>query len=84
MTAVQALYDGKVFIPEEPCEISIGSKVNLTIEPIAAEFTERQKKLAAFRQLSKEVTALSKTDPLPPEFDEILSQRLRFRESAQL
>jgi predicted DNA-binding antitoxin AbrB/MazE fold protein len=80
MTAVQAVYDGNVFIPEKPCEITRGSKVTLTIEPINTGFTEKQKKLEAFRQLSKEVIELNKTDPLPPEFDEILSQRLQFRE----
>jgi len=82
MTAVQAVYDGKVFIPENPCEITSGSKVTLTVIPFSTGFTERQKKLMAFRQLSKEVTELSKTDPLPPEFDEILSQRLHFRETS--
>jgi predicted DNA-binding antitoxin AbrB/MazE fold protein len=68
MTAVQAVYDGKVFIPEKPCEITSGSKVTLTIEPINTGFSEKQKKLAAFRQLTKEVIASNKTDPLPPEF----------------
>jgi len=82
MTAVRAVYDGKVFIPEKPCEITRGSKVTLTIEAINTSFSENQKKLAAFRQLTREITEINKTDPLPPEFDEILSQRLRFRETA--
>jgi len=30
--------------------------------------------LAAFRKLTNEVPKLNKTDPLPPEFDEIVSQ----------
>jgi predicted DNA-binding antitoxin AbrB/MazE fold protein len=77
MTAVQAVYDGRVFIPEKPCEITSGSKVTLTIEPINTGFTD---KLAAFRKLTEEIIELNKTDPLPPEFDEILSQRLQFRE----
>jgi hypothetical protein len=29
----------------------------------------------------KEITELNKTDPLPPEFDEIMSQRLQFNET---
>ena len=82
MTAVQAVYDGKVFIPEKPCEITSGSRVILTIEAINTGFSENRKKLAAFRQLTREITELNKTDPLPPEFDEILSQRLQFRETA--
>ena len=56
MTAVQAIYDGNAFIPEKPCEILKGSKVTLTIKNIDSGFSEKQKKLVAFRQLTKEVT----------------------------
>ena len=84
MTAVRAVYDGRVFIPEKPCEITGGSEVTLIIETINTSFSEKQKKLAAFRQLTNEVTELNRADPLPPEFDEILSQRLQFRETISL
>ena len=82
MTAVRAVYDGKVFIPEKPCEITSGSEVTLTIETVNIASSEKQKKLAAFRQLTQEVSELARTDPLPLEFDDILSQRVRFRELA--
>jgi predicted DNA-binding antitoxin AbrB/MazE fold protein len=78
MTAIRAIYDGKVFIPEKPCEITEGSEVTLTIKTINAGSSEKDKKLAAFRQLTREINELNKTDPLPPEFDEILSQRVQF------
>jgi predicted DNA-binding antitoxin AbrB/MazE fold protein len=84
MTAVLATYDGQVFIPEKPCNITRGSKVTLTIETTTSSILEKQKKLAAFRKLTHEVAELNKTDPLPPEFDEILSQRLQFREISGL
>ena len=84
MTAVQAIYDGNVFIPERPCEIIKGSKVTLTVNTINIGFSEKQKKLAAFRQLTNEVKESNKTDPLPPEFDEILTQRVRIREISSL
>ncbi|MCL2374820.1 MAG: DUF104 domain-containing protein [Treponema sp.] len=84
MTAVQAVYDGNVFIPESPCEITKGSKVTLTVNTIETGFSEKQKKLAAFRQLTDEVKESNKTDPLPPEFDEILAQRVRIREISNL
>ena len=84
MTAVQAIYDDDVFIPEKPCKITKGSKVILTISTIDASFSEKQKKLAAFRQLTKEVIESNKTDPLPAEFDEILSQRVHIRENSGL
>ena len=69
MTAVRAVYDGKVFIPEKPCEITNGSEVTLIIETVNTTFTKKQEKLAAFKQLTKELKELNKTDPLPPEFD---------------
>jgi len=84
MTAVQATYDGQVFIPEKPCNITRGSKVTLTIETTSTGILEKQKKLTMFKELTDEVTKLNKTDPLPPEFDEILSQRLNFREVSGL
>ena len=64
---------GKVFIPEKPCDIIRGSKVTLTIETVNISFLEKQEKLTAFKQLTREVNELSKTDSLPSEFDEILS-----------
>jgi predicted DNA-binding antitoxin AbrB/MazE fold protein len=84
MVAVKAVYDGNVFIPEKPCEIVRGSEVSLTIETINTGIYEKQKKLVALKQLSQELIDLNKTDPLPPEFDEILSQRVHFRELASL
>ncbi|MDR0322599.1 MAG: hypothetical protein LBI28_13970, partial [Treponema sp.] len=59
---------GNVFIPEEPCEIVRGSEVSLTIETVSTGIYEKQKKLAALKQLSQELIDLNKTDPLPPEF----------------
>ena len=84
MTAIRAVYDGKVFIPEKPCEIRSGSEVTLIVETLDTVTTEKHKKLTAFKQLTNEINDLNKTDPLPPEFDLILSQRLRFRESSNL
>ena len=84
MTAVRAIYDGKVFIPEKPCEITSGSEVTLIIETVHTVFSEKQAKLAAFKQLTNEINELNKIDPLPPEFDLILSQKLRFKEFSSL
>ena len=47
-------------------------------ETVNTALSEKQKKLAAFRQLTQEVKELARTDPLPPEFDEILAQRVNF------
>jgi hypothetical protein len=82
MNGIQAVYDGYVFIPKEPCEIISGSEVTLSVDTANNGSYEKQDTLAAFRQLTIEINELNKTDPLPPEFDEILSQRLQFRELA--
>ena len=84
MTAVQAIYDGSVFIPEKPCGITKGSRVTLTFNTVDTGFSERQKKLTAFRQLTNEVNESNKTDPLPLEFDVILAKRVRLREISNL
>jgi predicted DNA-binding antitoxin AbrB/MazE fold protein len=80
MTAIRAIYDGNVFIPEKPCEITKGSKVTLTINLIDIDSSEKQKRLSAFRQLTKEIKELNETDPLPLEFDDIISKRVQIRE----
>ena len=82
MTAVKAIYDGNVFIPERKCNLALskGSEVTLTIKSIDTGFSEKQKKLVAFRQLTNEINELNKTSPLPPEFEDILSKRVQFRE----
>jgi len=84
MTAVRAIYDGNVFIPKTRCNFTNGTEVTLTIETINAGFLEKQMKLEALRKLTKEIQELNKTDPLPKEFDKILSQRVKFREISDL
>jgi hypothetical protein len=84
MTAIQAVYDGRVFIPVEPCGIESGLEVTLTIETANSSPSEKQKKLTAFRQLTREINELNRTDPLPPEFDEIIGKRVKLRELADL
>jgi hypothetical protein len=67
-------------------EIDVESEVDAVVKAaLRGEFrraTERESmavRLAAFRQLTQEIIELNKTEPLPPEFDEILSRRVRLR-----
>jgi hypothetical protein len=56
------------------------TNADITLKPgEGGIFSEKQKKLTAFRKLTNEIVELNKTDPLPLEFDEILSQRMHFR-----
>jgi predicted DNA-binding antitoxin AbrB/MazE fold protein len=54
MTAVRAIYDGRVFIPKEPCSISSGSEVTLNISPVLKEDTPVDTNKPEYSILSKE------------------------------
>ena len=84
MLVITGIFDNERFIPDSPVSIPQNKKVTVTIEEQKTPSPEIERKLAAFRQLTEEVKELNKTDPLPPEFDEILSQRMQFRENAVL
>ena len=84
MIAVQAIYDGTAFVPKVPFALSKGAEVTITIKNISNNFSEKQKKLEAFKQLTKEISESNSTDPLPEEFDSIISQRVNFRELSDL
>jgi predicted nucleic acid-binding Zn-ribbon protein len=45
---------------------------------------EIARKLEAFRQLTKEISKLNETEPLPPEYDEIMSRRVNFTRELDL
>ena len=80
MTAIQAVYDGTVFIPEKPCNITKGTKVKLIVEAEMHKMT-REEILAGLERLNEEIMESNKIDPLPDDFEEMLSQnRVRFRE----
>jgi hypothetical protein len=51
-------------------------------EPSAG--AEAAKKLAAFRALTEEIHQLNLEEPLTPEFDAILSQRVNFTKELDL
>ena len=80
MLVITGIFENERFIPDSPVNIPQKKKVVLTFEEEDGPNTEIGQKLAAFRQLTEEVKKSNKTDPLPPEFDEILSQRMQFRE----
>ena len=78
MSTVRAYYDGVTFFPIELLNIPTGSVVNLTIDEEDYPSSEIAKKLAQLTYINGNLERLNKTDPLPSEFDEILSQRVNF------
>ena len=78
MSSVKAFYDGSAFVPIESVNIPKGIIVNLSFLQDETINSKNVEKLAAFRQLTKEIREINKSEPLPQEFDEILANRVNF------
>jgi hypothetical protein len=52
--------------------------VNLTIDEEKSTSPEVAQKLAQLAYINNSLENLNETEPLPPEFDEILTQRVNF------
>ena len=78
MTAVQAVYDGQVFVPIKPCNITKGSKVILTIESMNTSFSEEKGRLNTDIQeriaAAERLVGIASSNPLTLE--EIRNERL--------
>jgi len=84
MSTVKAYYNGLSFVPIEPVHMQKGKVVRLSILHEEAVSQERVTLLAAFRKLTNEIIELNKTEPLPPEYDEILNSRVNFSRELSL
>lgn len=78
MTAVKAYFDGITFFPIEPLDIPSGKVVNLTIDEEDSPSPEIARRLAQLTYINNNLEKLNETEPLPPEFDTILAQRVSF------
>jgi hypothetical protein len=84
MSTVKAYYDGVTFFPIEILNIPIGRVVNLTIEEEETPNPEIAKKLAQLACINSNLERLNESEPLPHEFDEILSQRINFARTLKI
>ena len=78
MSTVKAYYDGITFFPIEVLNIPKGKVVSLTISEEETPSPDIARKLAQLAYINGSLEKLNETDPLPPEFDEISSQRVNF------
>jgi hypothetical protein len=78
MSTVKAYYNGITFFPIETLDIPIGRVVNLTIDEDNTPSPEIAQKLARLACINNNLAELNDIEPLPPEFDEIISQRVNF------
>ena len=78
MSTVKAYYDGATFFPIETLDFPKGKVVSLTINEEESPSPEIARKLAQLAYINSNLEKLNKTEPLTPEFDEILAQRVNF------
>ena len=78
MSTVKAYYDGITFFPIEVLDTPTGKVVNLTIDEEDTPSPEIARKLAQLAYINSNLEKLNETEPLPPEFDDILAQRVNF------
>ena len=76
MPTVKAYYDGTTFFPIETLNIHKGKVVNLTIGEEETPSPEIARKLAQLTYINSNLEKLNETEPLSPEFDEIMAQRI--------
>ena len=84
MSTVKAYYDGTTFFPIETLNIPVGKVVNLTIDEEDTPSPEIARKLALLACINTNLKQLNETDPLPPEFDTLLAQRVNFSKALEL
>jgi hypothetical protein len=84
MQTVKAYYDGITLFPIETLDIPKGRVVNLTINEEEKLNPAVARKLAQLAVINGNLERLDETEPLPPEFDEILAQRVNFSRDIDL
>jgi hypothetical protein len=84
MSTVRAYFDGTTFFPIETLNLPVGKVVNLTINEENTPTPEIALKLAQLARINNNFEKLNESEPLSPEFDEILAQRVNFTRTLEL
>jgi hypothetical protein len=84
MQTIKAYYDGATLFPIETLDIPRGKVVNLTINGEESLSPDIARKLARLSVINSRLKRLNENEPLPPEFDEILAQRINFSRALDL
>ena len=84
MPMVKAYYNGTTFFPIETLHIPVGKVVNLIIDEDDTPGPEIARKLAQLACINGNLEKLNESEPLPPEFDDILARRVNFARTLEL
>ena len=78
MSTVKAYYDGTTFFPIEAINFPTGRVVSLSITEENTPSPEIAKKLAQLAFINDNFVKLNEIEPLSPEFEKILANRINF------
>ena len=87
MQACRAYYSDGRFIPFEPLDIPEGSKAIITVLDFPVESIDGSQEDVSRRQkeaVSRFRNVVQNSEPLPPEFDEIMSERVNIKRELDL
>lgn len=79
-TIIKAYYDGSVFVPIIPIDIPTGKVLVVSVLQEETPAPNAVKQITAFKHISDNLRKINNTEPFPAEFDEILSQRIHFKD----
>jgi hypothetical protein len=83
-TTIQAYYNGAAFVPMKSLDIQKGKVFTLSILQDSGTAENIEKKIMLFEHITNNLRKLNNTEPLSPEFDAILSQRIHLKEEIGL
>jgi hypothetical protein len=75
-TTVQAYYNGTAFVPVKSLAIQKGKVFTLSISQDSGTAENTAKKVMLFEHITNNLRKLNDVEPLSPEFDAMLSQRI--------
>lgn len=75
---IKAYYDGAVLVPMIPVDIPTGKVLVVSVIQEEALSSNATKQIIAFKHITDNLRKINNIEPLPDEFDEILSQRIHF------
>ena len=79
-TMLKVYYNGTVFVPMKPVDIQAGKVLVMTILHEDSHNLNSPKQMAAFMQITNNLHNINDKEPLSAEFDNILLQRIRFKD----
>jgi len=82
-TTLKAYFNGTAFVPMIPVDIQTGKVLVMSILQEETPAINAGKQISALMQITDNLRKINDTEPLPAEFDEILSLRIHFTEINQ-